>query len=60
MSHFDSSSLQFAASFIDAVTIRPFYADLKRLKQQASRFGSLPGHEVEEIEVESGEAANAA
>jgi hypothetical protein len=59
MSHLHSPSLRFAASFVDAVTVRPFYADLKRMKEQAKRFGSLPGYELEEVEAEF-EAADAA
>ena len=60
MSHLRTPSLRFAASFVDAVTIAPFYADLKRLKQQSARFGTLPGYELEEVEVEAEAAANAA
>ena len=52
MSHLDPSSLQFAANFVDAITVRPFYADLKRLRQQSARFGVLPGHPEAEAEAE--------
>jgi hypothetical protein len=52
-------SLRFAARFVDSVTLRPFYEDLRRIKHQANRFGSLPGFELEEVEAQY-EAADAA
>lgn len=60
MSHLEPSSLQFAANFVDAITIRPFYADLKRLRQQSARFGALPGQHEAEAEAEAADAADAA
>ncbi len=60
MSHFRNPSLRFAARFVDAVTVGTFYADLKRAKEQASRFGSLPGFELQEVEAEYEAAADAA
>ena len=60
MSRFPNPSLRFASQFVDAVTFGAFYADLKRIKQQANRFGSLPGFELEEVEAEFEAAADAA
>jgi len=59
MSH-RNPSLRFAARFVDSVTVRPFYEDLRRIKQQANRFGSLPGFELEEVEADFEAAADAA
>lgn len=33
---------QFINQFVDAVTVRPFLNDLRRMKQQASIFRTLP------------------
>lgn len=34
--------LQFVSKFIDSVTIRPFMADLQRMKSQPEIFRALP------------------
>ena len=35
-------NLQFINTFVDAVTIRPFFEDLQRTKQVSRLFGRLP------------------
>jgi hypothetical protein len=38
----DSVNLEFVNSFVDAVTVRPFFEDLRRIKQAAAVFRKLP------------------
>jgi hypothetical protein len=39
-------SHQFISHFVDAVTVRPFLQDLRRMKQASSIFRTLPRLEV--------------
>lgn len=41
----DQLNLDFVNSFVDAVTIRPFFEDLRRVKQAAALFRQLPRHD---------------
>lgn len=38
----DQLNLDFVNSFVDAVTVRPFFEDLRRIKQAAALFRQLP------------------
>ncbi len=42
MFHRQAQQLQFIHQFVDAVTVRPFLDDLRRIKRAASVFRSLP------------------
>ena len=50
--------LQFIASFVDSVTVRPFMADLRRMKASPEIFRPLPREGEPMLEAE--EAAHAA
>jgi hypothetical protein len=51
----DRINLEFVNSFVDAVTIRPFFEDLRRIKRAAAVFRQLP--RVERYEETKTEAA---
>ena len=38
----DQISLEFINSFVNAVTVRPFFEDLRRMKQASAMFRQLP------------------
>ncbi len=38
----DQVNLEFINSFVDAVTVRPFFEDLRRIKRAAALFRELP------------------
>jgi hypothetical protein len=38
-------NLEFINSFVDAVTVRPFFEDLRRIKRAAALFRQLPPRE---------------
>jgi len=40
-----NSNLDFVSHFVDAVTVRPFFEDLRRIKRAAAVFRQLPRHE---------------
>lgn len=42
-------SQSFIAQFVDAVTVRPFLNDLRRMKQSSAIFRPLPRTETHEI-----------
>jgi hypothetical protein len=50
-------SHQFISQFVDAVTVRPFLNDLRRMKQAASIFRSLPRLETAETAASATAAA---
>lgn len=50
-------SPQFISQFVDAVTVRPFLNDLRRMKQAASIFRTLPRLEVLETRASNTVAA---
>lgn len=41
----EHSNLEFVSHFVDAVTVRPFFEDLRRIKRAAALFRSLPRQE---------------
>jgi hypothetical protein len=41
----ESINLEFINSFVDAVTVRPFFEDLRRIKRAATLFRQLPRQE---------------
>lgn len=51
----DHLNLEFVNHFVDAVTIRPFFEDLRRIKRAAAIFRQLP--RTERYEETSTEAA---
>lgn len=51
----DPLNLEFVNHFVDAVTIRPFFEDLRRVKRAAAVFRRLP--RIERYEETSTEAA---
>lgn len=51
----DQLNLEFVNSFVDSVTIRPFFEDLRRIKRASAVFRQLP--RVERFEETSTEAA---
>ena len=51
----EQSSLDFINQFVDSVTIRPFFEDLRRIKQAASMFRQLPRQD--RLETKQTEAA---
>lgn len=40
--------IEFAARFVDAVTIKPFFADLQRMKRDAHLFPRMPSETTHE------------
>ena len=50
--------IDFANSFVDRVTVRPFLADLKRMKDNAEIYRPLP--RIEDVEDTEQPAANVA
>ena len=44
--------LQFIANFVDSVTVRPFMADLRRMKASPGVFGPLPREEQPMLEAD--------
>jgi hypothetical protein len=40
--------IEFAARFVDAVTIKPFFADLQRMKRDAHLFPRMPSETTDE------------
>lgn len=55
MSRTSPSDLTFINNFVDAVTVRPFFEDLRRLKQASAMFRPLP--RAERVEADKTEAA---
>ncbi|MFO7566521.1 MAG: hypothetical protein R6X02_28015 [Enhygromyxa sp.] len=51
----DHLNLDFVNNFVDAVTIRPFFEDLRRIKRASAVFRQLP--RLERYEETSTEAA---
>lgn len=48
------SNVDFVSQFVDAVTVRPFFEDLRRIKRAAALFRQLPRHDrVEEASTEA-------
>ena len=41
----EHTNLEFVNSFVDAVTVRPFFEDLRRIKRAAALFRQLPRQE---------------
>jgi hypothetical protein len=41
----DRINLEFVNSFVDSVTIRPFFEDLRRIKRASAMFRQLPARE---------------
>jgi hypothetical protein len=41
----DHLNLEFVNSFVDAVTVRPFFEDLRRIKRASALFRQLPRQE---------------
>jgi hypothetical protein len=50
-------SHKFVSQFVDAVTVRPFLHDLRRMKQAASIFRALPRLETVETRASADAAA---
>ena len=48
MSRLHPDHLRFVESFVDAVTLRPFFADLQRIKRQGEVFRRMPPRWTEE------------
>ena len=42
MNRQDPSNINFINSFVDAVTVRPFFEDLRRIKQTSAMYRELP------------------
>jgi hypothetical protein len=55
MSRNHLSDLTFINSFVDAVTVRPFFEDLRRIKQASAVFRQLP--RAERLDDDKTEAA---
>ena len=51
----DQLSLDFVNHFVDSVTVRPFFEDLRRIKRASALFRQLP--RLERYEAASTEAA---
>lgn len=51
----DQANLDFINQFVDAVTVRPFFEDLRRIKRASALFQQLPRRD--RVEQTSTEAA---
>ena len=50
----NSINLEFVNAFVDSVTVRPFFEDLRRIKRASAMFRQLPVRErIEETSTEA-------